>query len=319
MKIIITGASGLVGNAALHAAIKRGHDVVAIYHQHKPQVPDCVSLKKMDLTALEDMVPLMLNEFPDAIINAAALSNPATVNANPDLAQKLNVALPRRLAQIANHVNGRLIHISTDMVFDGTQGNYSVTDTPNPLNLYGELKLHAEHEVLTQGGTLATVLRIAIVTGNSPATTRSVHEKLLIALANGDTPKLFTNEIRQPNAATNIAEVIIELCERHNLSGIFHWAGAEPISRFDMGLHILRTLNLPENQIEPVEDNDPKRPHRLTFNLEPLLSILKTRPTFFADQLEDMQLPPQCQTWYAKTLNPHSTLPPPRFVKGRDF
>jgi len=321
MKIIVTGASGLVGHATVQVALKRGHDVVAFYHNRKPDVPPSVRLQQMDLTTIEGIVPILLHEFPDAIINAAAVSNPAAVDAQPDLAEKLNVALPRRLAQVAHHLSGRLIHISTDMVFDGSQQQpYSSTDTPHPLNLYGQMKLLAEREVLQHGGKSATVLRIAIVTGNSPSTTRSLHEKLLACLANGEKPTLYTNEIRQPNSADNVAAVLVELCERSHLSGIFHWAGAEPISRYAMGLRILKRFSLPEDWITPAEDDNPKRPHHLTFNLEPLLSKLKTRPTFFADQLEDARIPPVCQTWYANMLNlSEATMPPPRLIKGRDF
>lgn len=321
MKIVITGASGLVGHAALRAAHKRGHDVIGLYHHHKPQAPAAVRLKQVDLAVEAASIPAILYEYPDAIINAAAISNPASVDNDPDLAEQINVVLPRRLAKIANHLSARLIHLSTDMVFDGKQGHFSPTDTPNPLNLYGQMKLRAEEEVLKYGGDLATVLRIAIVTGNSPSTTRSVHEKLLTALALGTKPALFTNEMRQPNAADNIAAVMVELCERSTLNGIFHWAGAEPISRYEMGRRILHKFNLPAHLIDPVEDTNPNRPHNLTFSLEPLMSKLKTRPTLFADQLEDMHMPPQCQVWYTQILNlPHAKyIPQQRLIQGQDY
>ena len=62
---------------------------------------------------------LCLEVWPDVIVNCAALSNPATVDAHPQRAEKINVALPRQLAQLATHLGARFLHISTDMVFDG--------------------------------------------------------------------------------------------------------------------------------------------------------------------------------------------------------
>ena len=71
MKIVITGASGLVGHATVNAALNRGHEVIAFYHSRKPNFPESVRLQQMDLSMIEGIVPILLQEFPEAIINAA--------------------------------------------------------------------------------------------------------------------------------------------------------------------------------------------------------------------------------------------------------
>ncbi|WP_269526335.1 SDR family oxidoreductase [Coraliomargarita parva] len=293
MKILLTGASGLLGNAYAEAALRRGHSVIALYNQHVPELSGDVRARQLDGLELDRLTSLCLEEWPEAIVNCAAISSPDQVLEQPDLAEKINVALPRKLAQIATHLGARLIHISTDMVFDGQSSEpYRSTDMPMPTDLYGQTKLMAEREVLEHNPEDPVVLRIPILMGNSPRGRRSVHEKLLDAIRRGERPKLFTDEIRQPAAASNVAEVMLELTERRDLHGIFHWAGSETLSRYEMGQRILRHFGLPEDAIEAVcKQDDPAfagRPSNLTFNLHPIVSKLKTQPVGFEEQLEEL-------------------------------
>jgi dTDP-4-dehydrorhamnose reductase len=194
---------------------------------------------------------------------------------------------------LATHLGARLLHISSDMVFDGQSSEaYRSTDMPCPTNLYGQTKLIAEREVLEHNPEDPVVLRIPILMGNSPSGQRSVHEKLLAAIHAGQCPKLFCDEIRQPCAASNVADVLLELSERRDLHGIFHWAGSEKLSRFEMGQRILKHFGLPLDSIQSVcQSDDPAhagRPRNLTFNLHPIVSKLKTQPVNFDAQLEEL-------------------------------
>ncbi|PXA05683.1 NAD(P)-dependent oxidoreductase [Coraliomargarita sinensis] len=293
MKILLTGASGLLGNAYASAAVRRGHEVIALANQHTPVAGGISRSLQIDLRAPDPLTSLCLEIWPDAIVNCAAISNPASVEADPKLAEKINVALPRHLAQLSNHLGARLIHISTDMVFDGrAEEPYRSTDMPAPTNLYGQTKLMAEREVLEHNPEDPVVLRIPILMGNSPGGRRSVHEKLISAIQAGERPRLFCDEIRQPTSAENVAEVMLELSERRDLHGIFHWAGSETVSRYEMGQRILRHFGLDLDTIESVSQKDTPgqadRPSHLTFNLHPLISKIKTQPLNFEEQLEEL-------------------------------
>ena len=195
----------------------------------------------------------------------------------------------RLLAQLSTHLGARLVHVSTDMVFDGqSEQPYRSTDMPAPTNLYGQTKLMAEREVLKHNPEDPVVLRIPILMGNSPGGRRSVHEKLIAAIQAGEKPKLFCDEIRQPCSASNVAEVLLELSERRDLHGLFHWAGNETLSRFEMGQRILKHFGLPLDAIESACRDDDSRPAKLTFNLNPIVSKLKTKPIDFETQLEEL-------------------------------
>ena len=291
MKILLTGASGLLGNAYAEAAIRRGHKVIALYNTTEPTACGIEQSIQLDAQALDKITALALELWPDTIVNCAAISSPTDVDADAILAEKINIALPRHLSQLSTHLGARLLHVSTDMVFDGHSAEpYRSTDMPCPTTLYGQTKLMAEREVLKHNPEDPVVLRIPILMGNSIHGQRSAHERLLAAIARGDTPKLFCDEIRQPCSASNVAEVLLELTERRDLHGIFHWAGAETMSRFEMGQRILKHFGLPLNSVQSVcKDDDPEfanRPSNLTFNLHPIVSKLKTKPATFEEQLE---------------------------------
>jgi dTDP-4-dehydrorhamnose reductase len=302
MKILLTGSSGLVGHAVAEAAVRRGHAVTALYHENPPPASGLAETRQLDLADTDALTRLCLDLWPDAVVNAAAISEPAAVDAEPEAAQILNVALPRNLAQISTHLGSRLVHISTDMVFDGEMGDYTSTDLPLPRGLYGQQKLMAEREILEHNPEDPVVLRITIVNGNSPGGSRSVHEKLLHALAGGHRPRLFSDEIRQPVSAGNVAEAIVELCERRNLHGIFHWAGREEVDRLSLGRAILRHFRLPEDWVEParIEGNSDfaDRPRKLTLSLAPLLGKLRTQPEDLESQLADLVVPPALIPWH---------------------
>lgn len=291
MKILLTGASGLLGNAYARAAVRRGHQLTALANLNFPSAPGLSRSVQLDLSRPNALTSLCLEIWPDAIVNCAAISEPASVVAQPALAEKINVALPRHLAQLSHHLNARLIHISTDMVFDGrSEQPYRSTDMPAPTNLYGQTKLMAEREVLEHNPVDPVVLRIPILMGNSPSGQRSVHEKLIAAIRAGQRPKLFCDEIRQPASADNVAEVMLELTERRDLHGIFHWAGSEALSRLEMGLRILRHFRIDPATIASARQNEnpntADRPSKLCFNINPIISKIKTRPQNFDEQLE---------------------------------
>jgi len=301
MKVFVFGSSGLVGAACVRALTRRGHAVHAFYGERRPDFASAAAVRSLDLTDREAVERLVLEEWPDAVINAAAVSNPAAVKSAPQRARQLNVDFPAQLALLARHLGSRFIHFSSDMVFDGQSGNYRSTDPPRPLQDYGKLKLEAEEKVLANHPFDPVVLRITLVNGNSPSGHRSVHEKLLHAIAAGERPRLFTDELRQPCSADNVAEVARELVERRDLSGIFHWAGSEPVSRYDLGRAILRRFGLKEDCLEatqlPQHNDEVIRPRNLTLELRPLSGKLRTTPASLEQQMDELQPPASLYRW----------------------
>ena len=306
MKIFLTGASGLVGSAVARTAQRRGHHVVGVVGTFAGPIEGLAQQLRLDLADEAATTAAVLEGFPDAIVNCAAISVPEQCDAQPALAQTLNVALPALLARTAHHLSARLVHLSSEQVFDGTGHRpYSARDAARPLNLYARQKQESETAVHAAAPEFAVTLRVPLLTGNSAGGQRSLHERLLIDWAAGKTPRLFVDELRQPCSAENLAEVIVEVCERTDLRGIQHWAGTELLSRHELGVRVRERFKLSDAQApiaKVARDDVPevarKRPARLPLEIAPLAGRLKTRPQSLAEQLAELRVPPPVRAWY---------------------
>jgi dTDP-4-dehydrorhamnose reductase len=305
MKILLTGASGLVGAAFAEAASRRGHHIVGIVGRATFPVPGLAEKRALDLSDSDALTTLGLDLFPDALVNCAAVSEPAHCDADPVRSQQLNVVLPATLARLAHHLSARLVHVSTEQVFAGDAPPYSPSSPTRPLNLYGRQKLESEKQVHAAAAEFAVTVRAPLLTGNSPSGARSLHERLLADWAAGRAPRLFRDEIRQPCTAGNLAEAMVELCERRDFRGVLHWAGAEPLSRAEMGRRIRARFKLPP-AAAPIDEisraDDPasaRRPANLGFDCKPLAGTLKTPLETFDAQLDQLVVPPPVRAWFA--------------------
>ncbi len=309
MKIFLAGASGLVGSAFARAACRRGHTVTGAVGTFSGQVEGLARQIALDLTNDGAVSAAVLDDFPEAIVNCAAVSVPEACEADPALSQTLNVAVPAALAQLAHHLSARFLHLSSEQVFDGTQSRpYRADDASSPINLYARQKLESEKAVHEAAGEFAVTVRAPLLMGNSVAGRRSTHERLFADWMAGKVPKLFTDEFRQPTTAENLAEAMVEVCERRDLRGVYHWAGAELLSRHALGLRIRDHFKLSETQapLAAVTHADvpgaaEKRQPRLALDVSVLAAKLKTRPATIAEQLAELHVPVPCREWYFKT------------------
>lgn len=306
MNLLLTGASGLVGSALARAAARRGHKVIGIVGGFAGDLQGLSQRLAIDLADVAATQRVALDVFPDAIVNAAAISSPVGCSREPSRSYALNVALPAMLAQVAHHLSARYVHFSSEQVFDGTRPPYAVDSEPHPINLYARQKLESERAVLEASPGFSSVVRLPLLLGNSPTSERSVHERLLLDWAQGREARLYTDEYRQVALADNVAEMAVELCERNDLAGLFHWAGTDVVSRYDLALRIREHFKVPESAAPlhaitraDTPEISAERPADLRLDLSPLAGKLKTRPQSLSEQLEALVVPPPVRAWYA--------------------
>ena len=305
MRVALFGASGLLGWTINQGLKLRGFQTIP-YRLHDDKNSVFESFRFLDLDDGSKVTRELLDLWPDAIINCAAISSPDVVNQDPKAARRINVSSAQKLAEISTHLGARFIHISSDMVFGGRDEPYRSTDTPCPLNEYGNQKLEAEKKVLFAADENVVVLRLTLMNGNSPRANRSPHERIFESIQKGMPLTLFDDEYRQPCSADNVASVVVELLERPNLNGLFHWAGNDVLTRFELGIRILERFGLSTNLIKRGSLKDSsleagKRPSRLTFELSPLLGKIKTKPECIEEQVEGLEVPHRHYKWYRET------------------
>jgi dTDP-4-dehydrorhamnose reductase len=305
MKLFLTGASGLLGSNVARVAARRGHQVTAVVGGWRGPIPDAAHVLRLDLADEPTLQQAVLDLFPDAIINCAATSSPAQVDAHPEHARQLNVALPAALAKLAHHLSARLVHISSEQVFDGTQPTpYRRDDPVNPPNLYARQKIESEHLVAEFAPENTATVRLPLLGGNSLTGQRSLHERFFAEWAAGRACRLFRDEIRQPCSAENAAEVLVELIERNDLTGVYHWAGAESLTRVEIGRRVAAHFKITgENLITEAARGDAPasagRQEYLRLDCAPLTGRLRTKLEFFDALLNKLVVPPPFRSWYA--------------------
>jgi dTDP-4-dehydrorhamnose reductase len=216
----VTGSGGLIGNCLLQTAAEAapGWAVSGLTRQ------------RLDLEDARAMATAFAEDRPGLVIHCAALSKSVACQHDPPLARRLNVEVTARLAELAGDIP--LIFLSTDLVFDGCQGHYDETAPVNPLSVYGETKAAAERIVLAN--PRHTVVRTSLNYGFSPTGDRSFNEEIRRAWIERRTLRLFTDEFRNPIPAEVTARCLWELA-RLEQPGLFHLAGAERLSRWDLG------------------------------------------------------------------------------------
>lgn len=216
----ITGARGLIGNYLVQTAgeFAPGCNVIGLARE------------QCDLSDFNAVDALFRSSPPRFVIHCAALSRSPDCQADPALAHRLNVGVTSHLAGLAGDIP--FIFLSTDLVFDGRKGGYIETDTPNPLSIYAETKLEAEHAVIRN--PRHAVVRTSLNGGTSPSRNRGFNEEMRRAWQEGRKLTLFTDEFRSPIPAMVTARALWELVERY-VPGVYHLAGSERVSRWRLG------------------------------------------------------------------------------------
>jgi dTDP-4-dehydrorhamnose reductase len=250
MRILVTGASGLLGvNLAMEASKK--HEVIGVVNTHPLEGTPfkCITAELLG----KDVFAEILDQVqPDWVIHCAALANLDECEEDPAFAELMNAELP---GEVARATAGRagLIHISTDAVFDGSQGGYSEEDEPNPRNVYSRTKLSGEWAVMETNPD-AIIARVNLF-GWSLKGKRSLSEWFFYNMQAGKPVKGFTDVTFCPLLANDMAGVLCEMMEA-KLSGLYHLVGSKSISKYDFGLATARACQLDESLLSPISVND---------------------------------------------------------------
>ena len=268
MKLLVTGASGLLGlNLALEARNK--HTVIGVDRQRLVDTPfELVNVDLLDPGAVDSVLDAAR---PDWLIHCAALADLEACEADPSLARRLNADLPGDLAAGCSKRGIRLVHLSTDSVFDGTKdGVYTESDLPNPPGVYSATKLQGEHNVLSANPD-AIIARVNFF-GWSLNGKRSLSEYFFNNLSAGRQCNGFTDIWFCPMFVGDLAETLVRMLEK-NLSGLYHAVGSEALTKYDFGVRLARQFGYDERLVLPISVEESGLKARRSHNLR--LSVLK--------------------------------------------
>jgi len=235
--ISILGGKGMLGTDLAKVCEQRDFDV---------QVFD---LPEFDITNSQQLEEAI--RTTQGVINCAAYTNVDGAENETELAYKLNAETVRQLGAIARDADKWVLHISTDFVFDGRLDRpYVETDPANPINAYGKTKLAGE-KLLAQSGCKHCIMRVEWTYGSAG---NNFVTKLIQRAKSGGTLKVVDDQTGSPTATTEAAKTICNLLSKKP-EGIFHFASAGYVSRFEMAKFIFDKLSMDVNLL-PCKTSD---------------------------------------------------------------
>jgi dTDP-4-dehydrorhamnose reductase len=297
MKILVTGSNGLLGQHLVKLLLMHSYHVVATGRGvDRLYFTNCRQYKyyEADLSDEVAIYHLFVNEKPDIVVHAGAMTQLDDCEQNRDLCERINVKATAMIALFAEEFSRQLIYISTDFVFDGEKGNYSEDDHCSPISWYGFTKVQAE-TIVESSSVNWTIVRTCLVFGNALRGTRkTIVTWVKESLEKSETIKVVNDQLRTPTYVEDLAKGILLVIQKQAV-GVFHISGTEWLTPYEVAIRTARHFNLNETLIEKVDAavfrQPAKRPPRTGFDISKARKELGYEPISFEEGLARMQQP----------------------------
>lgn len=232
VRVLVTGASGYLGGRVAARASAAGWEVVGTYFAGRPGEGG----ERLDIRDRAQVDRAVRRARPDVIVHTATGRDRDDWRTTADGAANVAVA--------AASAGVRLVHVSSDAVFSGREVDYDESALPDPVTRYGAAKAAAETAVRAVAPD-AAVVRTSLILGDG----HGAHEILTHRLASGRvTGALYTDQIRKPVHVDDLADALLELAAG-DYDGVLNVAGADAISRYDLGVLVARRDGLDPDAI----------------------------------------------------------------------
>ena len=273
MRILITGANGFTGYHLCGLLLHNGHTVIATglgdcrlpYATHPQFV-----YQPMDFTHPGEVQAVVQAQQPDAVIHAGALSKPDECELHPERAETVNITGTKIMLDAAATCGARFLFLSTDFIFNGATGMYRETDEPGPVNAYGQSKLQAEL-LVQQYQHDWSIVRTVLVYGPNFSGRKNILNHIREKLEKGERYQLVNDQYRTPTYVGDLAAGIAAILEK-KATGIFHIAGDDFMTPYQLGVMTASYLGLDPSLLQPVTAatfREPaRRPLRTGFSID---------------------------------------------------
>ncbi|MDP2210041.1 MAG: dTDP-4-dehydrorhamnose reductase [Bacteroidota bacterium] len=259
-RILVVGSNGLLGQKITTLFSKsKQYDIFNVSVEEKSFLDEKdFPYHQLDITKRSSVLKFIDSVQPDVIINTAAVTNVDLCETDRALAWKVNVSGVENLVYGAKMVGAKVIHFSSDYVFDGKNGPYSESETPNPISYYGRTKLASEN-VLKLSGIPNVIIRTMILYGIA----NQVKDNFALWLANNLSEnkqiRVVDDQIGNPTLVDDLAYAVLKIVE-YNRSGLFHITGGELISRYGFALALAKKFKFNKDLITPIKTSILKQP-----------------------------------------------------------
>ncbi|HTP13086.1 MAG TPA: dTDP-4-dehydrorhamnose reductase [Bacteroidota bacterium] len=249
-RVLLCGSNGLLGQRlSLLLSNNTAYEVLNTSRQRSFVFDDRLfDYTQLDITQKGDVKSLVSSFQPSVIINAAAAANVDWCETHREEAWNINVVGVENLVDAARKVGARLIHVSTDYVFDGKSGPYDENSQPNPVNYYGKAKLAGENAVRA-GGIPYAIVRTILLYGSGISIKNNFALWVVNSLRAGKRIPCADDQISNPTHVGDLAESLVRIFE-NDRRGLYHVCGRESISRYEFALRTAEAFGLDGSLIE---------------------------------------------------------------------
>ncbi|HCT31044.1 MAG TPA: NAD(P)-dependent oxidoreductase [Bacteroidales bacterium] len=288
MKILVTGANGLVGRRIIRTLAQDKENLIYATSQKKVQFDINTNFFTVNLV-YSDLNQLIETLNPDVLIHCAAMASPDACEADRYSAYKINVEVTARLAAACRDYGAHMIFLSSDFIFDGNKGNYTEEDIPSPISYYGETKVEAEKSILDLN-IGASIVRTSLVFGYDEQLARpNIVLRVIDNLKKGKSFKVPIDQFRTPTDADDLAKGIFGLAQK-KLGGIYNISGGQRISVYELAKQVALAFGYNDELLIPVKSVDlpepAKRPLDSGLNIDKAIKTLNYTPTPLASSIE---------------------------------
>lgn len=235
MKVLLTGANGLIGSRV--SELLKGYELIGI------------SVGDFDITDLDATDRYVKDLKPEVIIHLAGYTNTEQAEIDKELCWKVNVTGTENLLKAASDQKAKFIFLSTDHTFSGEKGDYVETDPQEPVNYYGETKLAGEKLVLDYDNSL--VLRTSYPFRANFPTKTDILRFMIPKLKVGEEVELVSDQQITPTFIDDLA-VVFDKCIKKDLKGVYHSGGGSCLTIFEMGQVVADQFGFDTNLVKRV-------------------------------------------------------------------
>ena len=247
-KIVLTGASGLLGRAIM-AELSTNFDIIGLGLNRIHS-----GIQKLNLLDTESVNEFMWTVKPDILIHSAAERRPDISQNDPKRTIALNVEATRHLARLAYQTGSWMIYLSTNYVFDGTSPPYSPQDLTNPLNLYGQSKLDGENAVRVETDQFC-IIRLPALYGQVDFLGETSITQIGEQIQSEEKINIDHWSIRRPTWVNDVAVVCRQIIEHRsnqsNFNGTYHWSANEPMTKYQIAQSMGEVVNCSTTHLIP--------------------------------------------------------------------
>jgi len=256
--VFIAGCNGLLGQKLVQQFMNDYEVYGGDVQPESYLPPNIFHYEPLDITQRQNTVKFITKTKPAFIINAAAFTNVDGAEKEKELCWQINVMGIENLTVAARKVQAHLVQVSTDYIFDGTNGPYRETDSPNAIGFYGKSKLAAENVIM--GTTINwSIVRTMVLYGTGIKVRPNFVTWLIAQLRAGKQLTIVDDQFGNPTLADDLARGIFQLVRQHK-TGIFNMTGADILNRYEFSLLVAEVFDLDQTLIVPIKTRELNQP-----------------------------------------------------------